>query len=86
MNHNDVYDELEEMPQFIDSKRGILNVLTGCEVEWHDDYLILSWGKKVSGPMITGGGSNHKLDSKESLEKFLAVMRIQAKQYSSFGT
>lgn len=72
-----IYSELKGLPQFVDTKRGLLNVLNGCLVRISEEGLLLTWCEKSSSMTGWSGGSTHNLVGADSLQKFLVAMQSQ---------
>lgn len=78
-HYENVFFELEKMPQFFDFYGGIVNVLNGCKISYSGQGLELSWNNEGAN-----NGLSFILNEQES-NKYLALMKIQSKQLNQIS-
>ena len=69
------WSELRGLPQFIEMKTGLLNVLNGCHVSIEWDMLMLLWNP-VGG---TSDDPRYWLTGQDSVTRFVEAMKAQAR-------
>jgi len=75
---NQFIAQLSELPQFIETGKGLLHGINGCIVRIKGESIDLCWVESYGG----SDGSHAALYSHEQMEKYLALMKAQAANLS----
>jgi hypothetical protein len=76
--------DLQQLPQFINLHDGLLHGLSGCMVSSYKVGLRLTWVSSSSSVYsYSSGGQEVYLRTEEQLERFMALMQLEAKKLQS---